>query len=168
MYFDWNYRINDFMFDNLNIDSIEKCLLIVFIVFCLAYLTEVIKTFQKILNKKLQAKWFIATPDQNNETTPLVNSLRIPIDHSIVKKRRIQNHLVQSLMYMLNLTIGYFLMLVAMAMYAGHFLAIIIGMGFGYYFLNVISPDFYESISDKSININQSENMPRSSNYDQI
>jgi hypothetical protein len=71
------------------------------------------------------------------------------------------------------MTIGYFLMNIAMCYYAGHFIAIVIGIkifkflynfllyliefakgcGFGYYLLHVITPDFYKSISNESINV---------------
>ncbi|RNA19805.1 high affinity copper uptake 1-like [Brachionus plicatilis] len=131
----------------------------------MAYSTELIKMFQKVLNKKVQSNW--SHSSDHGETTPLVSSLRIPSE-SEIKKRKIQNHVIQSLMYMLNLTIGYFLMLIAMGMYSGHFLAIVLGIGFGYYFLHILTPDFYESISNKSIGINEDEHLPRSSNYDQI
>jgi hypothetical protein len=42
---------------------------------------------------------------------------------------------------------------ISMCFYSGHFLAIILGFTFGYYFLNIISPDFYASISDEKIGV---------------
>ena len=65
---------------------------------------------------------------QSNEQTPLVQPLRIPASRDELKKRRLQNHIIQSLLYMLNLTIGYFLMNIVMVMYAGHFISIILGI----------------------------------------
>jgi hypothetical protein len=50
-------------------------------------------------------------------------------------------------MYMLNLTIGYFLMNIAMCYYSGHFLAIIFGFTFGYYVLHVTPPPPVHSLS---------------------
>jgi hypothetical protein len=67
---------------------------------------------------------------------------------------RLINHIIQSLVYVFNITVGYFLMNIVMCYYAGHFLAIIFGCTFGYYFLHVASPDFEGSISNESINLN--------------
>ena len=57
-------------------------------------------------------------------------------------------------MYVLNITVGYFLMNIVMTYYAGHFIAIILGCTFGYYFIHVASPDFEGSISNESIKLN--------------
>jgi hypothetical protein len=85
--------------------------------------------------------------------SPLVQSLRIPISNREIKRRRsvlffyhfrfkdfsvgyfllfihkkrLKNHVIQSILYVINLTIGYFLMNIAMCYYAGHFIAIIFG-----------------------------------------
>ena len=61
------------------------------------------------------------------ETTSLVRPLHIPVSNNEIKRRRIITHSIQSLIYMLNLTIGYFLMNISMCYYAGHFIALIIG-----------------------------------------
>lgn len=56
----------------------------------MAYLYESIKILQKVINKRFQLNWLPISPStQNTEETPLVESLRIPINHDEIKKRRL-------------------------------------------------------------------------------
>ena len=143
MYFYWDYKFDNFLFENLNIDTLAKCLIIIGIVFLLAFLNEGIKHVQKVIKNKLELNLpeIIRENDViNTEQTPLTGSLRI-LSNEEIKKRKFYNHVIQSIMYMINLTIGYILMNISMYYYAGHFLAIILGFTFGYYILNVASPE---------------------------
>ena len=44
------------------------------------------------------------------------------------KPKRLKKHAIQSLLYFVNLIVGYFLMLIVMNFYAGHFIATVLGM----------------------------------------
>ena len=69
---------------------------------------------------------------------------------------RLINHIIQSILYMVNLTIAYFLMNISMCLYSGHFLALILGFTFGYYILNVASPES-EDLSALTVPTKQDE-----------
>ena len=115
MALNWNYKLDDFMFENFNIDSvksknrrnkpnrfclflynyIKECVLVVFIVFCLAYMTEVFKTLQVIIDVHFATKWIsssvpgINEASTDDERAPLVQSLRIPSSHSYLRKQKL-------------------------------------------------------------------------------
>ena len=95
MFFYWDYVINGFLFENFNIDTLTKCLLIIFLVFVMAFMNEAIRIVQKVVNKKF-TNWSqisnpchsAATNSDVDETSPLVQSLRIPISNDEIKRRR--------------------------------------------------------------------------------
>ena len=145
MYFYWDYKFDNFLFENLNIGTLSTCLIIIAVVFILAFLNEAIKHVQKMLTNKLEN--YLSILATNNEQTPL-NSSELILSKEQIKKKRFYNHVIQSLMYMVNLTIGYILMNISMYFYAGHFVAIILGLTFGYYILNVAYPQPIESCSN--------------------
>lgn len=53
MYFYWDYVIDGFLFENFNIDSLTKCLLVIFGVFFLAFSSQGLKILQKTIEEKL-------------------------------------------------------------------------------------------------------------------
>ena len=90
MFFYWDYVINGFLFENFNIDTLTKCLLVIFAVFVMAFLNEAIRTVQKVIEKKF-TNWNKSSPqlsDAVTETSPLVQSLRIPISNDEIQRRR--------------------------------------------------------------------------------
>ena len=90
MYFYWDYVINGFLFENFNIDSLKKCLLVILVVFILAFVNQTLKTVQKIIEDRF-TNWNTysrVNSSDVNETSPLVQSLRIPISNDEIKKRR--------------------------------------------------------------------------------
>lgn len=115
MYFYWDYRIEGFLFDGFNIDTLQskfnlrnclvskvelfifsikkECIVIIIVVFILAFLNESIKIIQKIITSKLELNWskmVERTENEaavNDENTPLVSSLRL-LSNDEIKKRR--------------------------------------------------------------------------------
>jgi hypothetical protein len=53
MFFYWDYLINGFLFENFNIDSLAKCLLVILVVFFLAFASQSLRIVQKIIEEKL-------------------------------------------------------------------------------------------------------------------
>ncbi|XP_038063681.1 high affinity copper uptake protein 1-like isoform X2 [Patiria miniata] len=145
--FHFSDMIMDFLFQGCNIDSWPDMIAAVGAVFLVAVFLELMKLLNSKLKQKrckspLEGMQEPVTKRQSSingqsgtQQSPLLASLRIPSSVSKIRQRRLKFHMVESILHIFQVSIGYILMLVVMTYNAYLLITVVLALTAGYFFL---------------------------------
>ncbi|XP_077986819.1 protein SLC31A2-like [Glandiceps talaboti] len=149
MYFNFTKYIEPLLFQNINIRQTDTLVAALIVLIVLAILNELLKSIRTYLYKKTIANPLTQAKGTNavvNEHNPLLESLRIPPTVGHIKRRRLKLHVGNSLFYLLEIIIGYLLMLSVMTFNGYILVAVVCGLGLGYFLFGTPRETFNQPI----------------------
>ncbi|XP_077869446.1 uncharacterized protein LOC100371434 [Saccoglossus kowalevskii] len=139
MYIRFYECIEHLLFKELHIEKWAHLVGAVLVLFVFAIILELLKTLSLYIQSKATANPLLEGNENNsvNDTAALLVPLRIPPTVEHIKKRRLKLHVGNSMVYLLDIIIGYFLMLSVMTYNGYLLLAVVLGSGVGYFLFGV-------------------------------
>ncbi|XP_076044577.1 uncharacterized protein LOC143027235 isoform X1 [Oratosquilla oratoria] len=126
-YFSITYE--DLLFKGVDIKTAWGMLSLCLGILCMSMLSEGFKVARSLLLK-------VATSQPVNNNT-MKTHRNLDKHEDLLYWRRVRFHLLQSVLHVFHLTIGYFLMLLVMTYNAYFTIAVVLGAGFGYYCFSI-------------------------------
>ncbi|KAG8186188.1 hypothetical protein JTE90_008718 [Oedothorax gibbosus] len=153
-YLEFDYHVDDLLFKGLSISSVGGMVGLCIFVALFTFVYETVKTLrQKLvssLGKTLQQE--AAARDAHSERSMLVE-----MQESEHKWKRLKIHTIHAFLYMVQVTMGYLLMLIIMSYNAWLAITVFTAAGLSYYFystfvlyrptvvpIEILSPEQYE------------------------
>ncbi|XP_065885097.1 high affinity copper uptake protein 1-like [Dysidea avara] len=135
MYFYFGVHNVTVLFEGWDVDSVGAMVGTFFAIFVMALLYEGLKVFREVLHRN-KSKMFGKIGPKAVQYTKLSSSTQLvpkPNSYNIPVGATLGVHIIQTLLHMLQVTISYFLMLIAMTYNVWLFIAIVLGAGAGYF-----------------------------------
>ncbi|XP_050415577.2 high affinity copper uptake protein 1 [Patella vulgata] len=150
MYFVTKTKLQNFIFENLNITDIKGLVAVCFVVFTVTFLFEALKLLQIYFQLRVRqdplsyAKTDTTVTDRSILLTPLL----IPVDIQQIRKQRLKYHFYGCLSHMINLAVAYFIMLAFMTYNVWLGISVVSGATLGYYVFAAIGNQITQKFTE--------------------